>query len=235
MAYSEIFIWYCCIVGMLGNVLACILLVRRLMKFKTKIFHEHATTTNDTNTNANTKITNTNTIIIADDKLRASNSALPTTSQATTPTNPCSPLANNTIVYINKSILLDLNHNWTVYLYFIGIMVSDIAVLFNWILSKLTINYETNFRLSHNLDFDDTNEAAFLPYNDYQHFATMYQLKNENKHPHDMLVHYWNQSRDEYATQNGSYFVALKFILNTFDNQTDYLRIKFIDLQVYRG
>jgi hypothetical protein len=203
MDYSEIFIWYCCIIGINGNILVFYLFIKRLSSLKRNVCLE---------------------IKNVAEESENSKEKFPVILPSTSTDAP-----QNSGVYINKNILLDLNHNWTLYLYFLGIIISDIVVLINWILSKVNIDYEANFRIRHNLDYDTEKEAAFLSFQDYLSFSSSYKIKS--KHTNETFAPLYS-NQNEYAGQkNLTFFVNLDYILKTYDNHTNFLKIKIIDLQ----
>ena len=202
MDYSDIFIWYCCIIGISGNLLVFFLFILRLSSLKRNVCLKNKRKHEDCEKTLPKK----HSFVI-----------LPSTS--------VNKAENATVLFINKNVLIDLNHNWTLYLYFLGIIVSDIFIIANWILSKIQIDYETNFRILHNLDFDDEKKQAFLSLADYLNFSSLYNIKN-----HTNFTVFKDQSK--LITQsNTSFFLDLDFVLNSFDNQQNSIKIKVIDLQ----
>lgn len=93
--------YYCCTIGIIGAILTCFLLIRRLIKLREhKIVYKR--------------------------------------------------LHKTKINYINKKLIkcmLDLKHNFTIYIFFIFINISDLLFIFNWLISnieyKVTSNYNT--------------------------------------------------------------------------------------------
>ena len=145
--YDDIFIWYCCIIGIIGNSLTCYLLMRRLSKFKNKIIE-------DKNINAS-------------QQQNQQQQLLPSTS---------SSISNENTIFVNKRLLIDLKNNWTIYSYFIGINIADIVVLLSWIMSKININVRAVQNLTFNASYS-SNESAFLPYETYSNFMNLYNPK----------------------------------------------------------
>ncbi|CAF0884840.1 unnamed protein product [Brachionus calyciflorus] len=113
----------------------------------------------------------------------------------------------NTIL-IDKRTLMDRRHNWNLYLYFIGINISDIIVLFSWLISKIELTSMNYSKLSH--DMPENNNTHFLKKEHLSYFINSYSLVKP---------------------LNNLTSVSLGLLIENLSNSLRYVKIRLIDIQ----
>lgn len=243
-SFEDILIWYCCTIGIIGNSITCILISKRICQFKNRIINKNikanrnaslnaassshgAPSAPPSTTNASSSFVNTTT---------PHSSAQPNTVAQSNNEQSLTKCTDAQFINIDKMKLLDVKHNWTIYLYFIGINIADILVLFSWILSKLFISIELNAKLTYELEFNSSNEVALLGYDDYLNLVrSNYFTEGKNLSVYlNNQTHLLKQtpsSLKDYENVGFPLFVTLNSIIESLDDQLRYVRIKLIDIQ----
>ena len=147
--FENVFKWYCFVVGTLANTLALCLLFKRISTLSKRFFkvdssdrhqqqqqqleqqqhrHQHFLQV-PSQSRFPTATTNNN---------DANNIAT---------TTPTSSNTNKHYVTIRKSTLIERRYNQTIYLYYFGIIASDLVILLNWAFSQILIGHDSEIRL----------------------------------------------------------------------------------------
>jgi hypothetical protein len=214
--FEDIFTWYCCLFGLIGNTITCVLFAVKILKLHNNYYKFNSNTS----------------------------SSLLTTTSTSNENN-----TTNTTIVFNRNIILEKKHNITIYLYYIGILVSDLILLFNWILSKISINTSAEIKLTNDeqiiLDSTDfikdnfsNTDLNLARYDDYMEFLRTYSI-----HPDKNITNYY-YTIENFIYMNKSisnndlnvspslwnyYYIALDSIIDNLNIRI--FNIKFIDLQ----
>lgn len=150
---EENFILYCCTIGLIGNALVCILLLR----------------------------------IISSKKFKKSNQT---------------------------------KHNYVIYMYFVGICVSDMIVLANWFISKVNIEAKLGVQISFG-DHDSHSDNIFINNDDFFKFFNN--------------ISSMNSSNRKFYKKNYDYDINISYAIGTLTAETEtlkeYMSIKLTNIQ----
>lgn len=75
-------------------------------------------------------------------------------------------------IILDKNKIFNRRHNWNLYLYFIGINISDIIVLFSWLISKLEFKVKKYSKITHNLSL--INDSLIFDNYELENFINLY-------------------------------------------------------------
>ncbi|RNA10922.1 hypothetical protein BpHYR1_043333 [Brachionus plicatilis] len=103
---------------------------------------------------------------------------------------------NSKNIILDKNKIFNRRHNWNLYLYFIGVSISDILVLFSWLISKLEINIQKYSKISH--DLPQINQNLTFYESDLEKFIGLYSPVESFNFPMntslDILIEQMSQS-----------------------------------------
>lgn len=116
---------------------------------------------------------------------------------------------DSSCIVLDKTKIFNRRHNWNLYLYFIGVNIFDIIVLFSWLISKLEIKVQKYSKISHTLP--QINQSfRFLNQHEFENFISLYE-------PLDSLNYSTNTSFDN--------------LMQHLNSSLRYIKIRLIDLQ----